>query len=303
MEVVPVDPRDSRAISPILDLLQLDETIDPLTFRGRSPADSVNDRVFGGQVAAQALIAAGRTVPAERAVHSMHAYFLRRGDPKIPLEYRVDVLRDGSSYSVRNTSAYQQGVQVFQLTASFQRPMWGLSHQPSAPPAPDPESIPTAGDAFGADEAGGAWLWAILQAFPLDMRFVTPPPRVAFARGSDTAPRTLFWVRPIGGMPGRSALMHAGMLTYLSDLFLLTAALPPHGVRFGDREPRVASLDHAMWFHRPVRTDDWVLYDLEGYWADDGRAVSRGMFYDRQGSLLASVMQEGVIRLVGGESG
>ena len=279
----------------ILDLERLDRYL----FRGRSrPTEST--RVFGGEVAAQALIAAARTVTdPDRTVHSLHAYFLRPGDPGRPIVYQVDPARDGRSFTTRRVVAVQDGETIFVLSASFQVAEPGLAHQVPVLDVPDPDALPTAAEALaGADEATTAWLAAVARTFPIELRFPGEPPRLATARGEPRPPRQVVWMRstePLGDDPA----MHACAATYASDLLLLTTALLPHRLLLGDRRLQIASLDHAVWFHGPFRADDWLCYEQEGPWAGGGRALCRGQLFDRRGTLVATVMQEGLIRLHG----
>jgi acyl-CoA thioesterase-2 len=281
----------AAGLQEILDLEQIEVRV----FRGRSRQTDA-PRIFGGEVAAQALVAAGRTVSAERPVHSLHAYFLRPGDPGAPILYTVDPIRDGRSFSTRRVVAVQHGEPVFHLSASFHVAEEGVAHQLPRPDTPQPEELPTAEESLRtADERSRTWFSRISGAFPLELRFPEELPRFATVRGERREPRQRVWVRsaqPLSDEP----LLHVCAATYASDLFLLAAALPPHGVVIDDPGVLVASLDHAVWFHAPFRADDWLFYDQEGTWAGNARALCRGSFFDRQGRLVASVVQEGVIR-------
>jgi acyl-CoA thioesterase II len=275
----------------ILDL----ERIEVLVFRGRSrPARGT--RVFGGEVASQALVAAGRTVPHPRRVHSLHAYFLRPGDPGAPILYTVDPIRDGRSFTTRRVVAVQHGEAIFHLSASFAVAEDGFAHQRPRLDAPDPEGLPPAREALrGADERSRAWIEHVSEVFPLELRFPGELPRVASARGERGEPHQGAWLRSSEPLPD-DPLVHVCAATYASDLLLLSSALPPHGVMFGDPGLTMVSLDHAVWFHAPFRADDWLFYDQEGSWAGSSRALCRGSLFDRQGTLVASVVQEGLIR-------
>ena len=241
-------------------------------------------------------MAAGRTVSADRAVHSLHAYFLRPGDPGAPILYTVDPIRDGRSFSTRRVVGVQHGEPVFQLSASFHVAEDGVAHQVPRLDSPSPEELPPAEESLrGVDERSRRWFARISEAFPLELRFPEELPRFATVRGERRPPRQRVWVRsaqPLSDDP----LVHVCAATYASDLFLLAASLPPHGVVIDDPGVLVASLDHAVWFHAPFRADDWLFYDQEGTWAGNARALCRGSFFDRNGTLVASVVQEGVIR-------
>jgi acyl-CoA thioesterase-2 len=282
---------ESVSLEQILDL----EKIEVWTFRGNS-FQPKSPRVFGGQVAGQALVAAGRTVPADRRVHSLHAYFLRPGDPSAPLLYTVDPVRDGGSFTTRRVLAIQHGETIFSLSASFQTAADGIAHQLPVLAAPGPEELGDAGSAITADTATQAWYAAFRQLFPVEVRFPEEPARAATMRGETGPPRQRFWLRssqPLSDDP----LLHVCAVTYVSDIFLLSSSLPPHGLVVGDPAVSVASLDHAVWFHAPFRADDWLFYEQESSWAGAGRALCRGLLFDRAGVLVASVMQEGRIRV------
>ena len=282
----------TTGLQEILDLEQLEVHL----FRGRSRRAPAT-RVFGGEVAGQALVAAGRTVPADRRVHSLHAYFLRPGDPGHPILYQVDPIRDGGSFTTRRVVAIQHGEPVFQLSASFQAHEDGLSHQLPQLTSPDPESLPSAEESLrSADDRSRAWFARLMDMFPLELRFPEELPRIATVRGERRPPSQRVWLRsaqPLSDDP----LVHVCAATYASDLFLLAAALPPHGLVIDDPGLQFASLDHAVWFHAPFRADDWLFYDQEGTWTGGSRALCRGSLFDRNGTLVASVVQEGLVRL------
>jgi acyl-CoA thioesterase-2 len=282
---------DSVSLEQILDL----EKIEVWTYRGYSwhPGST---RVFGGQVAAQALVAAGRTVPPERRVHSLHAYFLRPGDPGAPLLYTVDPVRDGGSFSTRRVLAVQHGEVVFSLSASFQGPEEGIAHQGPALDAPRPEDSADAESVIAtADQDTRAWYRVFRQRFPVELRFPEGLARIATARGEKGPPRQRIWVRSGKPLPD-DPLVHVCAVTYVSDLFLLASALPPHGMVIGDPAVSVVSIDHAVWFHAPFRSDEWLFYEQESTWAGGGRALCRGLLFNQSGVLVASVMQEGLVR-------
>ena len=276
----------------ILDL----EQVELYVFRGRTREGS-ETRVFGGEVAGQALIAAARTVGPDRTVHSLHAYFLRPGDPGRPILYQVDPARDGRSFTTRRVVGIQQGEPIFVLSASFQVTEDGLSHQVPELRAADPDGLPEAAEALkDTDELTQAWLTQLGRTFPVELRFPDGLPRLAVAQGEARPPRQTVWLRSADPLPDDPAL-HACAATYFSDLMLLTTALLPHRMLLGDPRLQIASLDHAVWFHAPFRADDWLCYEQEGFWAGGGRALCRGSLFDRHGTLVGTVMQEGLIRV------
>src|ERR1044072_3818208 len=263
----------------LLDLEKIEENI----FRGVSPAHSPV-RVFGGQVAGQALVAAGRTVPGDRRVHSLHAYFIRGGDPSVPIVYEVDRIRDGRSFTTRRVVAVQHGKALFSLPASFQVDERGIEHETLMPAGvPDPESLPTHAERV-ADyrELLPAAKWPR----PIDIRYVTEPPWISRERGPREA-RSQVWMRADGSLPD-DQLLHVCVLTYASDMTLLDSVLAKHGVYWGMDKVLGASLDHALWFHRPFRADEWVLYDCESPSASGARGLATGRFFNREGHLLAT---------------
>jgi acyl-CoA thioesterase-2 len=287
-------PQQAVTLEQILDLEPLDRDL----FRGRTrPTQTL--RTFGGEVASQALVAAGRTVDGERGVHSLHAYFLRPGNPKAPLIYRVDRIRDGGSFTTRRVVATQSGEAVFHLSASFQAPEAGsFHHQVPQLTAPAPDQLPPGSVVMAdADPANREWFSLVSAMFPLEIRFPEELPRFAAARGEVRPPRQRIWVRAAHRLPD-DPLWHACAATYASDLFLLGTSGAPHGVVIGTKDIRVASLDHAVWFHDPFRADDWLLIDMESTWAGHGRALCRSSFFRQDGVLVASVVQEGMVRRV-----
>ncbi|MFF5992101.1 acyl-CoA thioesterase II [Prauserella flavalba] len=272
----------------LLDLEKIEENI----FRGVSPPHSPT-RVFGGQVAGQALVAAGRTVPEERKVHSLHAYFIRPGDPKVPIVYEVDRIRDGRSFTTRRVVAVQHGKAIFALSASFQLEEEGVEHGEEMPDVPDPESLPTLVERT-RDYAGRLGLRA--QPRPIDLRYVNDPPWVTRESGERPA-RNQVWMRADGTLPDNQ-LLHVCVLTYASDMTLLDSVLASHGVYWDLDRVLGASLDHALWFHRPFRADEWFLYDSASPTASGARGLATGRFFSRDGKHLATVVQEGLIRIV-----
>lgn len=272
----------------VLDLEELELNL----FRGRTPKED-RIRVFGGQVAGQALVAAGRTVE-ERTVHSLHAYFLRPGDPSIPILYQVDRIRDGRSFTTRRVVAIQHGNPIFNLSASFQRPESGLEHQIPMPEAPDPESLPSFKERTEpllatAPPELRRWL---MRERPIDVRHVNP---VDHMHPEKRPPRQLVWIRADGTLPD-SPLLHACVVAYASDMTLMDTATLPHAISWWDNRFQMASLDHAMWFHRPFRADEWLLYAEESPTASGGRGFTTGTLFRRDGTLVVSVAQEGLIR-------
>jgi acyl-CoA thioesterase II len=287
----------NQALDELLDLLDL-EQIEQNIFRGSSRS-AVVPRVFGGQVAAQALVAAGRTAPADRTAHSLHSYFLRMGDPGAPIVYTVDRIRDGRSFTTRRVVAVQHGQPIFHLSASFQTPEEGLEHQAEMPDAPDPESLPTAAELLPryADRfVDPGVVDRLLEArAAVDLRYVDEPPYATAGRPRE--PRSQVWFRANGKLADDS-LLHVCLATYVSDMTLLDSVLLAHG-RGGWAVGDVvgASLDHAMWFHRPFRADEWLLYDQQSPSASGGRGLGQARIYTQDGQLAISVIQEGVVRV------
>ncbi|WP_438303778.1 acyl-CoA thioesterase II [Streptomyces sp. HUAS TT11] len=285
----------SQALQSLLDLLDL-ERIEQDIFRGRSRS-AVVPRVFGGQVAAQAMVAAGRTVPEDRAAHSLHAYFLRPGDPGAPIVYEVDRIRDGRSFTTRRVVAVQHGKPIFHLSASFQSHEDGLDHQAPMPPAPDPESLPTSHERMrGYGHIPSDVVERLLEAREaVDLRYAEEPPYGRFGEPRD--PHSQVWFRTNGKLDD-DPLLHVVLATYVSDMTLLDSVLLAHG-RGGWAVGDVvgASLDHAMWFHRPFRADEWLLYDQESPSAHGGRGLGQARIYTEDGRLAISVIQEGVVRV------
>ncbi len=281
----------------LIDLLDL-EAIEVNIFRGHSP-DEKRQRVFGGQVAGQALVAAARTVeqgPGDgprRFIHSLHAYFLRPGDPNTPILYEVDRIRDGKSFTTRRVVAIQHGKAIFNLQASFHVHEDGLNHQiPMPGGVPSPEGLPdfkTRMEPY--KEALGDWFD---QPRPIDLRYADG--RAERGEG-DATPFQRVWLRADGRLPD-DPVLHACIVTYASDMTLLDTTLLPHGVRWPDETLMMASLDHAMWFHRPFRADEWLLYDQGTPTTSGGRGLAYGFIYTRDGALAITVVQEGLIRVM-----
>jgi acyl-CoA thioesterase II len=279
-----------EAVDALVKLLDL-EPIEVNIFRGISP-DEDRQRIFGGQVAGQALVAAARTVEPDRLVHSLHAYFLRAGDPRVPVLYEVERLRDGGSFTTRRVVAIQHGKAIFNLAASFQGGEEGYEHSFTMPDAPPPESLPTMRERF-ADAGIDLPPWAD-RPRPIDIRHVDWAPQ-----GTDIPrlPRQNVWLRADGQLPD-DPILHTIVLTYASDMTLLDTATLPHGGHWFEPTMFLASLDHAMWFHRPFRADDWLLYTQDSPTATGGRGLSRGLVFADDGRLVATVMQEGLIRRI-----
>jgi acyl-CoA thioesterase-2 len=280
--VIPLDQ-----LVALLDLEQIEVNL----FRGVSPDES-RIRVFGGQVAGQALVAATRTVEPGRAVHSLHAYFLRPGDPTHPILYDVDRIRDGKSFSTRRVVAVQNGRAIFNLQASFHIPETGLDHQLQAPlDVPPPESLPDFKERMAPlrEQLGSI----IDRPRPIDLRYVTVDP---LARGGVSAESQQVWMRADGTLPDDPTL-HACVVTYASDMTLLDTALLPFGLAWDTPGVQMASLDHAMWFHRPFRADEWLLYVQSAVSTHGSRGLAEGKIYTADGQLAVTVTQEGLVRV------
>jgi acyl-CoA thioesterase-2 len=278
-------------IEEVLDLLDL-EKIEENIFRGQSPEDRMQ-RVFGGQVLGQALVAASRTVEG-RVCHSFHAYFLRAGDPKVPILYEVDRARDGGSFTSRRVVAIQHGKQIFNMSASFQAIEKGLEHQFDMPKVPGPDAL--------MDEHEARKQWA--EKMPEEMKHWMSRPRpiemrpVILDNWMDRKPREPVdnvWIRATGPVPD-DVIVQQSVLAYASDMSLLDTALLPHG-RSWHSPIQMASLDHAMWFHHPFKMDDWLLYAQDSPSSSGARGFNRGSLFTRDGKLVASVVQEGLMRV------
>jgi acyl-CoA thioesterase-2 len=269
------------------------ERLEMYLFRGES-RDIGSPQVFGGQVLGQALVAATATAE-DRAVHSLHAYFLRRGDFNSPIVYEVDRALDGKHFSSRRVVAIQHGRQIFNMSASFQLPESGLEHQISMPDVPQPESLPDLESHYRkvADKLPPAARRVLEQKRPFEFRPVQEPDE---PRREKSAPLKYIWFRAVDKLPGDEAL-HRCLLAYVSDFHLLATALKPHGVSMISPKLVIASVDHAMWFHRGVRVDDWLLYAIDSPSASGARGFTRGSVFARDGRLIASAAQEGLIRV------
>jgi acyl-CoA thioesterase-2 len=282
------------AVDQLLDVLDL-TPLGEDTFRGISPPVGPQ-RVYGGQVAGQALVAAGRTVDAERRVHSLHGYFVRPGDSAEPITYSVENIRDGRSFSVRRSVAVQHGKTIFFMSASFHRQEEGLDHQAPAPAdVPPPDEVPTMGDRL-ARYPERLGIWASIPR-PMDVRYIGEP---GWVRPGDRPanPYQRVWMRFDGKLPD-DPLLHACALAYASDLTLLDSVLSVHGEVWGPGGVIGASLDHALWFHRPFRADEWFLYDCWSPSAAGARGLATGRMFTADGRHVATSVQEGLLRRVG----
>jgi acyl-CoA thioesterase-2 len=283
----------AAAIENLLGILDL-EPLEHNLFRGRSPEDGWQ-RVFGGQVLGQALVAATRTVEPDRKAHSLHAYFLRPGEPGIPIIYEVDRIRDGKSFVTRRVVAIQHGHAIFSMSASFQVDEPGLDHQMPAPKVPPPEEL-MAEDALkqkfleSANEPMKRY-WR--RERPIEVR---PVSLRHYVSREKLEPVQQIWFRATGKLPDDPSV-HKAVLAYASDMMLLDTSLYPHARTLFDKDLQVASLDHALWFHRPFRADDWLLYSQDSPTAFGSRGFNRGAIFTRDGTHIASVAQEGLIRV------
>jgi acyl-CoA thioesterase-2 len=269
------------------------ERLEMNLFRGQS-RDIGSPQVFGGQVLGQALVAATATAE-DRVVHSLHAYFLRRGDFNSPIVYEVDRALDGKHFSSRRVVAIQHGRQIFNMSASFQLAETGLDHQISMPDVPSPESLPDMESYYRevADKLPAAARRILEQKRPFEFRPVQPPDQL---RREKSAGLKYIWFRAVDALADDEAL-HRSLLAYVSDFHLLDTALKPHGISMIAPKLVIASIDHAMWFHRSVRVDNWLLYTIDSPSASGARGFTRGSVFARDGRLVASAAQEGLIRV------
>ncbi|MBN6031537.1 Acyl-CoA thioesterase 2 [Pantoea ananatis] len=282
----------SQALENLLNLIHL-EKIEEGLFRGQSE-DLGLRQVFGGQVVGQALFAAKQTVPEDRVIHSFHSYFLRPGDSQKPIIYDVESLRDGKSFSARRVSAIQNGQPIFYMTASFQSPESGFEHQKPMPQVKGPDNLP--------NEQQMAQKMAHMLPEKLREKFIAERPLEIRPvqihnplRGHVDKPQRQVWIRANGTLPD-DLRTHQYLLGYASDLNFLPVALQPHGKGFLEPDMQVATIDHSMWFHRKLNFNDWLLYSVESTSASGARGFVRGEFYNLQGELVASTVQEGVMR-------
>ncbi|WP_068084170.1 acyl-CoA thioesterase II [Polycladidibacter stylochi] len=282
----------SNAVDSLLGILNL-EQLEHNLFRGLSPKEGWQ-RVFGGQVIGQALVAAYRTVPSERTNHSLHGYFLRAGDPEVPIIYEVDRIRDGGSFTTRRVVAIQHGQAIFSMAASFQVREDGLNHQIEMPQVPQPEDLPSEEDLKEKfiEHAPEPVRKYFQRKRPIELR---PVELERYFSKKPFPAKQNVWVRATAPLPD-DPRMHQCVLSYASDMTLLDTALHVHGLSVFDPSVQVASLDHAMWFHSDFRADDWLLYTQDSPATMGGRAFTRGLLYTREGKLVASTSQEGLMR-------
>ncbi|MFD1697543.1 acyl-CoA thioesterase II [Roseibium aestuarii] len=284
----------NTAVETLLETLNL-EQLEHNLFRGRSPQVGWQ-RIFGGQVIGQALMAVSRTVQSDRLIHSLHGYFLRPGDPEVPIIYDVDRIRDGGSFTTRRVVAIQHGKAIFSMSASFQQMEEGLEHQIQMPDVPQPEDLPSEQDlkekflSVAPEHVRKYWE----RERPIELR---PVDLTHYFSKKPLPPEQQVWVRATGALPD-DPVVHSCVLAYASDMTLLDTSLFPHGRSVFSPDIQAASLDHAMWFHRPFRADEWLLYVEDSPSASGSRGMNRGSLYTREGVLVASTAQEGLIRHV-----
>lgn len=282
-----------QTIIDVINLLDLEE-IEQNHYRATSPSDGWQ-RVYGGQVLGQALVAASRTVPDDRPAHSLHGYFLRAGDTEAPILYKVDRIRDGRSFTTRNVVAIQHGRAIFSMSISFQLIEEGLSHQAQMPEVPMPEELRDERElrADQAEQLPAEFRESFLRDRPIDFRPIDPQDLL---QPRKRPPQQYCWMKIRDPLP-EDPQLHQCVLAYLSDWSLLDTSTYPHGLSFLNDQLQMASLDHAMWFHRPFRADDWLLYAQDSPSASGSRGLNRGQIFSRNGDLVASAAQEGLMRL------
>jgi len=282
-----------RLLDDLLKVMTL-ERLELDLFRGES-RDIGSPQVFGGQVLGQALMAATATVE-NRVVNSLHAYFLRRGDFNAPIVYEVDRARDGNHFSTRRIVAIQHGAQIFNMSASFQTPESGVEHQLAMPDVPPPEELPNFDDQVRdlLPQLPASMRRALEQKRPFEFRPVQPP---SFLKPQKSPPLKHMWFRAVAKLPDDEPL-HRCLLAYASDFHLLDTAMMPHALSLTSPQVMIASIDHAMWFHRDVRVDDWLLYSTDSPSASGSRGFARGSVFSRDGRLIASTSQEGLVRVI-----
>jgi acyl-CoA thioesterase-2 len=283
------DPAD--AVAKLLRVLELTPGAQPDTFAGIN-FHPPRDRLFGGQVLGQALTAATRTVADDRPPHSLHGYFLRPGDATVPVTFEVERLHDGRSFSTRRTHALQHGKAILSMIASFQIPATGMDHQVDPPPVPGPDDLPAPAEMYDGVQIPA--LQERVKNVPVEIRYVDGPlflpgdrPRVAHQS---------VWIRAAAPLPD-DPVVHRAFLAYMSDMTMMEATLRRHGHSWSTAGLRSASLDHAMWIHRPFRADDWLLYAADSTSASGSRGLHHGRFYTRDGVLVASTAQEAMLRV------
>ena len=282
-------PSSAVELATLLDL----ETIDVNLCRGTQP-DTKLQRVFGGQVAAQSLVAGARTLDAPLSVHSLHSYFLRPGDTSVPIVYDVERMRDGRSFSTRRVSARQHGRGIYFMTVSFQVPEDGFEHQDAMPDVPSPEESFDLSELASRRTSAEAEAWKAEWA-ALDMRAIGDSRPGGRLEPDGRPARARLWIRVSGPLED-DVLVHQAAMTYASDLTLLGSSLVPHGVAISSPDVQSASLDHTLWFHRPFRADEWLLYDQVSPSASGARGLALGRLFTEDGRLVATVAQEGLIR-------
>ncbi len=281
----------SEALRELVELLDL-EVIEVNIFRGKN-LDETRLRVFGGQVAAQSLVAAGRTVERGR-VHSLHSYFLRPGDPAAPILYEVDRIRDGRSFTTRRVVAIQHGRAIFNLQCSFhidEGP--GLVHPAEMPKVPPPEDLPTFRECLEPYRDQLPDWFQLDRPRPIDQRYIGEVPWLPSASRET---RQQLWVRADGELAD-DPLLHAAVVAYASDMSIIDSILKPHELSWETGATMVVSLDHCMWFHRPLRADRWLLFDQDSPVAYGSRGLARGLMFDEEGRLVVSLVQEGLVRV------
>ena len=282
-----------RLVGGLRKLLKV-ERLDTDLYRGSNSSEE-RDRVFGGQVIAQALAAASHSVEEDRIVHSLHAYFLRGGDQKAPIIYRVERDFDGRSFSNRRVIAIQHGRPIFNFSASFQRPADGLHHQVEMPDVPGPEGLPSEIERLEAQEGVPPDYLAHVRARPRPIEFRTVEESFS-GLGAKQKPMQHAWMRAVAPV-GDDETLHRLMLAFASDMLLLSTSNLPHGVHWATHKLAMTSIDHALWFHEPFRMDEWLLFAMDSPWTGHARGMNRGSIFTADGRLVASCAQEGMMRL------